>query len=439
MAVSPGAKKALIAIAILIGVGALLVGLGHWRAHDLMAGDVVWHTTVDHAADGAVVVRGRIYTYDDDQLTIRDLRTGRVLAEELQDGTWAHVGDGGHVATVSIEQVAMYDRNGKQAWQQAMDDLYHPIAISEDGQLDAVVCAEKACSTVHFDASGQETSRTPRLSPDLATPAYIGYGTFEDARIRRVPTIATDIDPKANTVHQVRDGRPLGDPIPLVDGHTAAQVGDLLVGVSRENGTCTFAATRAGTPAWTTTTPCPELGFPEVDVFEDRIYLNSSSDNGSSDNGYDVITADLEGRGATSFRVKVDPTTESDRIRLSPTSETVVLTLTDQISAYSPTTGKRLWTEQLNRTSHDVLEKTKKIYPGIEVSGPIVDRYGNDSRPLAMLAVGRDLPAYTHAFIDSESGKETARLAAPYGSVAHGLEDGRVLVLGREEMWLVSP
>ena len=433
MAVSPGAKKALIAVGVLTVAGALLVGIGHWRAHDLVAGDVVWHTEVDRAAGEAVVVRGRIYTYEDDQLVIRDLGTGKVIAEELQDGNWAHVGDGGHVATVGVEQIAMYDRNGKLAWQQATDDLYHPIAISLDGQLDAVVCEEKACSTVHFDAAGQETTRTPRLSPDLATPVYVGSGTFEDTHVRRVPTIATDIDPKTHSVRQLRDGKPLGAPITLLDDHTAAQVGDLLVGVSRENGTCTFTATRAGTRAWTTTTPCPELGFPEVDVFADRIYLNSRSRD-----AYDIVTTDLEGRRASSFRVSTGPIEESDRTQLSPTPAAVVLTVTDQISAYSPTTGKRLWTEDLSRTSHDVLEKTKKVYPGVEVSGPVIDRFGNDSRPVAQLAVGRDLPAYTHTFIDSESGKESAKLAAPYGSVAHGLEDGRVLVLGRDDVWLVS-
>lgn len=434
MAVSPGAKKALIAVGVLVGVGALLVGIGHWRAHDLTAGDVVWHTTVDHDADEAVVVRDRIYTYDDDQLTIRDLETGKVLAEEVQDGTWAHIGDGGHVVTVSNEQIAVYDRDGEQAWQRAMDDLYHPIAISEDGQLDTVVCDKKACSTVHFDASGQETSRTPRLSPDLATPAYIGHGTFEDTRIRRVPTIPTDIDPKTHTIQQVRDGKPLGDPIRLVDDHTAAQVGDLLVGVSRENGTCTFTATRAGTPAWMTSTPCPDLGFPDVDVFANRIYLNNHSDD-----AYDIVTADLDGRRATSFQVKTGPTAEPDRTRLSPTPDAVVLTLTDQISAYSPTNGRRVWAEELTRNSRDVLDESKRLYPGIEVSGPVVDRFENGPGGLADLAIGRKVPAYAHTFIASGTGEETSQLAAPYGSVAHGLEDGRVLVLGSDDIWLVSP
>lgn len=434
MAVSSSTKKVLVSVGVLVGVGALLVGIGHWRAHDLVAGDVVWHTEVDRDAGEAVVVRDRIYTYEDDQLTIRDLGTGKVLAEDLQDGTWAHVGDGGHVATVGIEQVAMYGRNGELVWQKAMDDLYHPIAISLDGQLDTVVCGEKACSTVHFDASGQETSRTPRLSPDLVTPAYIGSGTFAETHVRRVPTIPTDTDPKTHSVQQLRDGKPLGAPIRLIDDHTAAQVGDLLVGVSRENGTCTFTGTRAGARAWTTATPCPDLGFPEVDVFADRIYLNNPSDD-----AYDIVTADLEGRRATSFRVRTGPTSESDRTQLSPTPDAVVLTLTDQVSAYSPTTGKRLWTEKLNRTSHDALEKTKKIYPGIEVSGPVIDQYENAPQALAGLAIGRDVPAYTHTYIDAASGKESAALAAPYGVTSLGLDDGRVLVLGDDDLWLVAP
>ncbi|SDK86751.1 PQQ-like domain-containing protein [Nocardioides sp. YR527] len=434
MAVAPGTKKALIAVGALAGVGALLVGLGHWRAHELVAGDVAWHAEVEHGSDEAVVVRDRVYTYDDDRLTIRDLRSGKVVAEEPLDGIWAHVGDGGHVAAGGIEQIAMYDRDGDQAWQRAVDDNYQPIAISADGELDAVVCTEKGCSTVHFDASGRETSRTPRLSPDLATPAFIGYGTFEERSVRRVPTIATDIDPATHTVRQVRDGKPLGSPIQLLDDHTAAQVGDLLVGVSRQNGTCTFTATRAGIRAWTTSTPCSDLGYPAVDVFADRIYLNDPTDD-----GYEIVTTDLDGRQANSFKIRTGPTDETDRIQLSPTPDAVVLTLTDQVSAYSPTTGERLWTEKLDRTSHDVLEKSTKIYPGILVSGPVVDRYANGPQPLTELAVGRDMPAYRHTFVDAASGDETAQLAAPYGSLPYGLDDGRVLMLGDDDIWLVSP
>lgn len=434
MAVAPGAKKTLIVAGALVGVGALLVGIGHWRADDLVTGDVTWHTTVDDSADEVVVVRDRIYTYDDDRLTIRDLSSGEVVAEERVDGTWAHVGDGGHVAAVGLEQITMYDRDGEQMWHRATNDLHQPIAIGTDGQLDTIVCAGKACSTVHFDASGRVTSRTPRRSTDLATPAFIGYGTFDETRVRRIPTVATDIDPATHTVWQVRGGEPLGEPIRLLDDHTAAQVGDLLVGVSRTSDTCTFTATRAGIPAWTSSTPCPQLGFPEVDVFAGRIYLTDPTDD-----GYDVVSADLEGRQATSFRIETGPAEESDRVQLTPTPDAVVLALTDEVSAYSATTGERLWSEKLSRTSHDALEESTRIYPGIEVSGAVVDRYGNGRQPLTRLAVGRDVPEYTHTFIDAASGAETAQLAAPYGSVAYGLEDGRVLVHGRDDMWLVSP
>ncbi|NGN92669.1 PQQ-binding-like beta-propeller repeat protein [Nocardioides sp. KC13] len=435
MAVSSGAKKALVSVGVLAVIGALLVGIGHWRAHDLMAGDVVWHTKVDDGPQEAVVVRDRIYTYEDDRLAIRDLSTGRTVAEEYQDGILAHVGDSGHVALVDLEHVTVYDRDGRQQWHRALDDIYQPIAISLDGQVDAIVCSEqKKCSTVHFDASGRETSRTQRSSPDLAAPAFIGYGTLEDPLVRRVPTIATDIEPESHTVHQTRDGKPLGSPIQVMDDHVAAQVGDLLVGVDRKDGTCTFTATRAGAPAWKTSTRCPDLGFPEVDVFANRIYLNDRSED-----AYEIVTADLQGRQASSFRIRTGPTSESERLQLSPTPNSVVLTLTDQISAYSPTTGKRLWVKKLNRTSHDALEKTKKIYPGIDVSGPVIDHYDNAPRTLAELAVGRDVPSYVHTFIDAESGDESAELAAPYGSIMQGLDDGRVLVLGPDDMWLVSP
>ena len=435
MAVSSGATKALISGAVAIAVCALVVGVAHWRAHDLVAGDVVWHTEIDRDASEAVVVRDRIYTYEDDQLTIRDLGTGKTVAEEYQDGTWAHIGDGGHAAVVDIESIAMYDRDGREAWHQRMDDLYLPIAISRDGQLDAIACPEKGtCITVHFDASGRETSRTRRESPDLWTPAFIGTDSFEDhPSVQRAPTIPTGTDSKQSAAFQVRDGKPFGPSVEVMDD-VAAQVGDLLVGMTRKDGTCTFDAVRAGEQAWTSSTPCPDLGYPKVDVFTNRIYVTNPSGD-----AYDVVTADLEGRRATSFRVRTGPSSESDRTQLSPTSDAVVLALTDQVSAYSPTTGKRLWTKKLNRASHDALEKTKKIYPGIEVSGPVIDQYENAPQALAGLAVGRDVPAYTHTYIDAASGKESAELAAPYGVASLGLDDGRVLVLGDDDLWLVAP
>ncbi|MFE4002226.1 hypothetical protein ACFX43_25945 [Nocardioides sp. YIM B13467] len=435
MAVSSRAKKALIAVGSLAGVAALLVGIGHWRAHDLMAGDVVWHAEVEQGSHESVVVNDRIYTYGDSLLTIRDLADGTTVAEENLDGTWAYVGDGGHVAVVSIGQITMLDRDGEQMWQRRFDDLHNPLAISPDGALDTVVCARKVCSTVRFDASGEETSAAvQRRSPDLQAPASIGHGTTDDSRVRRIPAFATDLDPKTHTVREVRDGKPVGEPIALMDDHVAAQVGDLLVGVDRVDGTCTFTATRAGEPAWRTATACPDLGFPYVDVFTDRIYLTNRTAG-----AYDVVTTDLEGRKATSFSIDAEPASDAERTDLAPTPDAVVLTLTDQIVAYSPTTGKKLWTEKLNRTSRAALDKTTKIYPGVQVSGPIVDLYDNAPEPLAALAIGRDVPSYTHSFIDAASGEVSAKLAAPWGSVAHGLDDGRVLVVGSDDMWLVSP
>ncbi|MBG6097491.1 outer membrane protein assembly factor BamB family protein [Nocardioides luteus] len=434
MAVSSGAKKALVSVGVLVCVGALLVGIGHWRAHDLVSGDVVWHVAAEDSGDEAVVVRDRIYTYDNDLLTIRDLESGKEVAEEYQDGAWAYVGDGGHVAVVGNESIAMYDRDGEDLWHLTMDDLYLPIAISRDGTLDAIACSEESrCVAAQFDVSGRVTSRDSRGSTDLWTPALIGVDTFEDhPSVRRVPTIATGIDPKKRAAFQVRDGEPFGPAVEVTDD-VAAQVGDLLVGMSRKDGTCHFTATRAGKRAWTTSTPCPDLGYPKVEVFTDRIYVTNPSGD-----AYDVVTADLEGRRATSFRIKTGPTSEEDRTQLSPTPDAIVLTLTDQIAAYSPTTGKRLWSQKLSRTSHDALDEAKKIYPGVEVSGPVIDRYGNGPQALATLAIGRDVPAYTHTYLDATSGEESAELAAPYGVSSLGLEDGRVLVLGDDDIWLVA-
>ncbi|MEU6138019.1 hypothetical protein [Nocardioides sp. NPDC047086] len=434
MAVSSGAKKALVSVGVLVCVGALVLGIGHWRAHDLISGDVLWHMAAEDNGDEAVVVHDRIYTYDSDRLTIRDLESGKTVAEEYQDGTWAFVGDGGHVAVVDIDSIAMYDRDGEEAWHRTTGDLYQPIAISGNGTLDAIACSEKsACVTARFDVSGRVTSRSSRGSTDLWTPTVIGVDTFEDhPSVRRVPTIATDIDPKKRAVFQVRDGEPFGPAVDVTDD-VAAQVGDLLVGMARADGTCTFGAVRAGERAWTTSTPCPDLGSPKVDVFADRVYATNPSGD-----AYDVVTTDLEGRRATSFRIETGPISEKDRIQLSLTPDAVVLTLTDRIAAYSPTTGKELWNQKLSRTSHDALDEVKRIYPGVEVTGPIVDRYGNGPQSLAALAIGRDIPEYTHTYIDALSGEESAALAAPYGVSSLGLEDGRVLVLGDDDIWLVA-
>ena len=434
MAVSSGAKKALVSVGVLACIGALLVGIGHWRAHDLIAGDVAWHLAAEDSGDDAVVLRDRIYTYDHDRLTIRDLETGKRIAEEYQDGAWAFVGDGGHVAVVDAESIAVYDQDGVEAWHHAMDDFYQPIAISLDGELDAIACSEtRGCVIARFDVSGRETSRASRGSTDLWTPTFIGVDTFEDhPTVRRVPPVATGVDPERGMVFQVRDGEQFGPAVEITDD-VAAQVGDLLVGMSRADGACTFDAVRAGKRAWTTSTPCPDLGYPKVEVFTDRIYVTNPSGD-----AYDVVTADLEGRRATSFRIKTGPTSEKDRIQLSPTPEAIVLTLTDRIAAYSPTTGKKLWGQTLSRTSHDALDEARRIYPGVEVSGPVIDRSGNGPQSLAALAVGRDVPAYTHTYLDALSGEESAELAAPYGVSSLGLEDGRVLVLGDDDIWLVA-
>ncbi|GGR73103.1 hypothetical protein J2S40_000911 [Nocardioides luteus] len=435
MAVSSGAKKALVLAGALIGVAALLVGIGHWRAHDLVAGDVVWHAEVDQGSHESVVVGDRVYTYGKGVLSIRDLSDGRTIAEEYVDGTWALVGDGGHVAVVSIEQITVLDRDGAQMWQRRFDDLHNPFAISRDGELDAVACAEKTCSTVHLDAAGTETSRAvQRRSPRLERPASIGNGTIDDDRVRRIPAFTTDVDPKTHTVREVRDGRPVGTPIRLMDDHVAAQVGDLLVGVDREDGICTFTATQAGDPAWETSTSCPELGFPYVDVFADRIYLSDRTDQ-----TVEVVTTDLDGREANSFSIDAGEPSDARRTELTPTPDAVVLTLTDRVVAYSPTSGKKLWTEKLPKTSRAILDESKRIHPGVSVDGPVVDVYSNAPEPLAALALGRDVPSYTHSFIDAVSGEVTAELAAPWGSRVHGLDDGRVLVVASDDMWLVSP
>ena len=435
MAVSSGATKALISGAVAIAVCALVVGIAHWRAHDLVAGDVVWHAEVGGSVDETVVVRDRIYTYQDDVLTIRDLASGKMIAEDRLDGTWARVGDSGDVAVLGIARIAMYDRDGNQMWAKELDDLHMPIAISPDGQLDAIRCSESdKCVLVHFDSSGTVTSRTPRRALDLGSPAYIGTDTLDDSQlVQRVPTVPVDIDPKTRSAYQVRDGKRWGSPVGVMDEHVAAQVGDLLVGVSRKDGICTFAAVRSGVQAWTTTTPCPDLGFPKIEVFADRIYLTNLSRG-----AYDVVTSDLEGRRASTFRVETGMTSESDRQLLEPTPSGVVLIQTDRISAYS-TTGKRLWTNALSRNSRDALDESKRLYPGIAVSGPVVDRFENGPSGLASLAIGRKVPAYTHTFISSRTGEETSQLAAPYGSVPYGLDDGRVLVLGSDDMWLVAP
>ncbi|MFJ2759546.1 hypothetical protein ACIO3S_28380 [Nocardioides sp. NPDC087217] len=436
MAVSSGAKKTLISVAVLVAACALIVGIAHWRAHDLVAGDVAWHVEISDGGDEAVVVRDRIYTYEDDVLTIRELSSGREIAEDYLDGTWARVGDSGDVAVVSIDGLAMYDRSGDQVWHQTLDDLHMPIAISTDGELDAVRCAEdEGCTLVHFDAAGTITSSTSRESLDLGIPAVVGVTTLDDSRlVQRVPTVPVDIDPETRSAFQVRNGKRWGAPVAVMDDHVAAQVGDLLVGMSRKDGTCTFSAVRAGVRAWTTSTPCPDLGFPIVDVFANRIYVTNLSGR-----AYDVVTADLEGRRASAFQVEVDPASESDdRQLLKPAPDAVVLIQSDRIAAFSPT-GKRLWSQDLDRRSRGSVDESKRLYPGVAVSGPIIDRFENGPDGVAGLAIGRKLPAYTHTFVDSGSGEETARLAAPYGSVPYGLDDGRVLMLGNDDMWLVSP
>lgn len=307
------------------------------------------------------------------------------------------------------------------------------MAVSSGATKALVSVGVLACVGAQFDVSGRVTSRTSRGSTDLWTPVVIGVDTFEEhPSVRRVPTIATGIDPTKRSAFQVRDGEPFGPAVEVTDD-VAAQVGDLLVGMARKDGTCHFTATRAGRRAWTTSTPCPDLGYPKVEVFTDRIYVTNPSGD-----AYDVVTADLEGRRATSFRIETGPTSEEDRTQLSPTPDAIVLTLTDQIAAYSPTTGKRLWSEKLSRTSDGASDGTEKVYPGIEVSGPIVDRYGNGPQALATLAIGRDVPAYTHTYLDATSGEESAELAAPYGVSSLGLEDGRVLVLGDDDIWLVA-
>lgn len=436
MAVSSGAKKTLISVAVLVAACGLIVGIAHWRAHDLVAGNVAWHVEISDGGDEAVVVRDRIYTYEDDVLTIRDLSSGREIAEDYQDGAWARVGDSGDVAVVSIDGLAMYDRSGDQVWHQALDDLHMPIAISTDGELDAVRCDEdEGCTLVHFDAAGTITSSTSRESLDLGSPAVVGVSTLDDSRlVQRVPTVPVDIDPETRSAFQVRNGKRWGAPVAVMDDHVAAQVGDLLVGMSRKDGTCIFTAVRAGATAWTSSTPCPDLGFPTVDVFADRIYVTNHSEG-----AYDIVTADLEGRRASAFQVEVDPASEADdRPLLRPTPDAVVLIQSDRLVAYSPT-GKRLWSQDLNSRSRRAAVESKRLYPDVAVSGPVVDHFDNGPAGLAGLAIGRKLPAYTHTFVDSGSGDETARLAAPYGSIPYGLDDGRVLILGNDDMWLVSP
>ncbi|MDQ4112312.1 MAG: hypothetical protein M3306_14620, partial [Actinomycetota bacterium] len=219
----------------------------------MVAGDVVWHAEVGGGVDETVVVRDRIYTYQDDVLTIRALASGKMIAEDRLDGNWARVGDGGDVAVLGIARIAMYDRDGNQVWAKELDDLHMPIAISSDGQLDAIRCSESdKCVLVHFDSTGTMTSRTPRRALDLGSPAVIGTSTFDDDQIvQRVPTVPVDIDPKTHSAYQVRDGKRWGSPVGVMDEHAAAQVGDLLVGVSRKDGTCTFTAVRSGVKEWT--------------------------------------------------------------------------------------------------------------------------------------------------------------------------------------------
>lgn len=435
MAVSPGVRKTVTVVAALICVCGLVVGFAHWRVHELETGDVVWTAPAFEEPDTAVVVGGRIYTYAHDRLVIRELRTGRRIAVTNEIGFRAYVGDGGQVAIEDLagHRLAFYSRDGKELWHRT-GVVETPAAIGTDGGLDVIGCdGDKHCRTTHYDAAGRMTGRTARHSPDFAQAATIGSLTFgPDQGVVRVPPVPIDIE--GDRARELRGGRAWGPAVATADDHALAQVGDLLVGLSRRRGTCVFEAVRSGKRAWTTSTPCPDLGFPTLAVFAHRLYAYNSTDN-----GYDVVTTDLGGERAAGMHIQAAAPAKGDRRELWPTPSTLVLVTTGAVAGYTPDSGKKLWERELRRDSADPLDDSHKLFPAVTVSGEVIDVSGDTRPPWPQLALGHDTPSTTHTFIDPATGDTTAELAVPWGARVSGTDDGGAVVFGDHRVRLVSP
>lgn len=497
MAVSSGLRKRLIVAAALVGAFGLLVGYAHWYVHDLETGDVAWSAPTAYGRTDAdqveiVVVAGRIYTYDRRRLVIRDLRTGRPIAVTnpagfqpqvaggcrpaarydprrrgayfsfspsgkllicpmqtarrdaiANAGPQAYVGDGGQVALFNAarHRLAFYSRDGKELWNHDGGPVGTPLAIGADGGLDVISCHGTSCDTVHYDDAGHVTARTARRSRNLARAATIdspGRSPYAAEPILiRVPPVPIDID--GHSTYQLRDGRRWGTAVATTDGHTLAQVGDLLVGLSRRGGTCVFAAVRSGRPAWTTSTPCPGLGTPALTVFAHRLYAYTDDGKWGRNGGAAVVSTDLDGvRAVHTYIRRPIPPNQGD-FRVEPAPRVLIISTDREAVAYSPTTGAELW--QLDLHHNSGYTDDAGHHENVGPSGAIVELVRDTRPPWPQLAIGRDTPPRTLSLLDPVTGDTLASVGTSrwQAGASYGTADGAVIVIDGDRIRLVRP
>lgn len=422
------AVKVVAGAGVLGVVTAALVGGARWRMHDLEAGDVARSWPGVGSLHGApVVVGGAAYVLGGGRVTIIPLDGGRPVTIDDYGTTQAAVGDSGDVVTVTADHAALYDRSGAKRW--SVDGGYGTtVAAIGDGDATLASCPAKSCELTHVDADGRIDARTS--SDQAMQSAYVDAPfTDPDDRARgvvRVPSTAAAV--RDGRAVLVKDGHPLGAAVPIDDDAAPVQARDVLVGLSHRGHTCHYEAVRAGAPLWSTDVDCTGLSerygfdYPDEWVFGDRLLVAYGRIDAARSRVVVISLAD--GKAATPRLNRLFGASATTGF----TRDAIVRRQHRKLTAYAPTTGRRLWTKELSSASSD----------SVTVGDGVVSYRSELSGLWPSLAFDRTAPRTSTAFLDARTGDQFAKVLSTRDADASGAAPGRALLVTDDRIRLVE-
>lgn len=411
---------------------ALVIGGFHWQLSRLEGADVRWKTDVGPSAEAEVV--GDVvlaYSRDANTMSVIDAEDGTSITVDPSEGTTeAYAGTDGSFATVGPFQVAYFSPSGEPLWTQETASQFPVVTAIGQGAVTYSDCVDKACELVQMDGQGDEKWRVDGFYPTAQNNSVVKAEAVPPPRppqVQVAPAVpALDFD---DSVQHLRGGRPVGPRLAVNEDayFNTIAVGDTLVGVSHEGTECRYQAARDGEPLWEATADCTEAD--NVDL----VKLVTSSERSFavySTEGDDklVVSIDMATGEVSQFSLPLSANRDGDYRDFALTPQAIVSQNKREVTAYSPTTGEKLWDRTIEGQGYSSNEDAD-ILPATTFTRGAMGVLSLTPQ-WTTWAVGRDAPLKTSALWDLATGDQIGRVAAKY--------QGSIHAEGPDQVYLVA-